>query len=95
MAGEDKQDKQKRMVPPTGLICPKDPKRQSQDPDDPPTHTQLEVLEVDIGNAKTPQEAAKNRKALVRCLTPGCEHEWTVKPWPPKLPGPAPLRSGA
>lgn len=73
-------------VIPTGLICPKDPKRTSTDPNDPPTHLHVEVLEVDVHDAKTAQEAAKKRTAKLRCVT--CEHEWTVKPWPPQVAGP-------
>jgi hypothetical protein len=83
----------KRRVTPTGIICPKDPKRESDDPDDPPTHTQLEVLEVDDHGSKTAAEAAKKRTARLRCLTPGCEHEFQVKPWPPKVEGPPAQRS--
>lgn len=67
-------------IDPKGLICPKDPNRDSTDPANPPTHLSSEVLKVEVVNEKKPNI----RRAELRCNT--CQHEWTVNPYPPRDP---------
>lgn len=63
-----------------GLICPKDPNRDSTDPEHPATHLSCEILEVTVVDPKKPN----TRKAVLKCNT--CDHQWTVNPYPPRDP---------
>jgi hypothetical protein len=70
-----------------GMICPKDPNRDSVDPAKPPTHLACEVtkLEIDDRPMFSPQEVAagkKRRPTVAHLLCNTCGHEFTVKPWP-------------
>jgi hypothetical protein len=75
-------EKKRPRVKPTGIICPRDPKRASDDPDDPPTHLALDVLKIDLDERPfKPGEKRRPSTAHLRCQT--CGHEFTLSPWPP------------
>jgi hypothetical protein len=67
-------------IDPTGIICPKDPNRSSDDPKRPPTHLSAEILKIEVINEKKPNL----RRATFKCNT--CGEEWVVNPYPPRDP---------
>ena len=79
MAVGEKTDREPVRIEPSGLVCPKDPKRNEQSVDGKggPTHLQADVVRIETPNEKKPYL----KRATLRCLT--CEHQWTID-WPPK-----------